>query len=58
MKKWLISAIALVATISQASFAQMPTPEQLAQRSIERRADSRSEAPAVARGTRRREDCD
>jgi hypothetical protein len=38
MKKLLISAIALVATISQASFAQMPTPEQLAQRSIERRA--------------------
>ena len=38
MKKLLISAIALVATISQASFAQTPTPEQLAQRAIERRA--------------------
>ena len=38
MKKLLISAITLVATISQASFAQTPTPEQLAQLAIERRA--------------------
>ena len=38
MKKLLISAIALVAMMSQASFAQTPTPDQLAQRNIERRA--------------------
>jgi hypothetical protein len=38
MKKPLISAVALAAAISQASFAQTPTPDQLAQRSIERRA--------------------
>lgn len=38
MKMLLISAIALVATDSQVSFAQTLTPDQLAQRSIERRA--------------------
>ena len=38
MKKLLISAIALVAMMSQASFAQTPAPDQLAQRTIERRA--------------------
>jgi hypothetical protein len=38
MKKPLISAIALTAAISQASFAQTPTTGQLAERSIERRA--------------------
>ena len=38
MKKLLISAITLVAMMSQASFAQTPTPDQLAQRNIERRA--------------------
>src|SRR5258707_5070190 len=38
MKKLLISAVALAATISQASFAQTLTPDQLAQRNIERRA--------------------
>ena len=38
MKKLLISAIALVAMMSQASLAQTPAPDQLAQRNIERRA--------------------
>jgi hypothetical protein len=38
MKKLLISAVALAAAISQGSFAQTLTPDQLAQRSIERRA--------------------
>jgi hypothetical protein len=38
MKMLLISAIALVATNSQVSFAQTLTPDQLAQRTIERRA--------------------
>jgi hypothetical protein len=38
MKKLLISTIALAAAIPQASFAQTPTLDQLAQRSIERRA--------------------
>jgi hypothetical protein len=38
MKKPLIFAIALAAAISQAAFAQTLTPDQLAQRSIERRA--------------------
>ena len=38
MKKLLISTIVLAAATSQASFAQAPTPDQLAQRSIERRA--------------------
>jgi hypothetical protein len=38
MKMLLISAIALVAATSQACFAQTLTPDQLAQRTIERRA--------------------
>jgi hypothetical protein len=38
MKMLLVSVIALAAAASQASFAQTLTPEQLAQRSIERRA--------------------
>src|ERR1700754_3770879 len=38
MKKFLISTIVLAAATSQASFAQAPTPSQLAQRNIERRA--------------------
>jgi hypothetical protein len=38
MKKPLIFAIALAAATSQAAFAQTLTPDQLAQRSIERRA--------------------
>jgi hypothetical protein len=38
MKKLLISTIAIAAAISQASFAQTPTSDQLAQRNIERRA--------------------
>jgi hypothetical protein len=38
MKKLLIAAIALAAAASQASFAQTFTPDQLAQRTIERRA--------------------
>src|SRR5260370_17583812 len=38
MKKLLISAGALAVAISQASFAQTLTSDQLAQRSIERRA--------------------
>jgi hypothetical protein len=38
MRKLLISAITLVAAISQASLAQTPAPDQLAQRNIERRA--------------------
>src|ERR1700754_1091927 len=38
MKKLPISAIALAAAFSQASFAQSPTLEQLAQRTVERRA--------------------
>jgi hypothetical protein len=38
MKKLLICAIAIVAAFSQASFAQTPTLEQLAQRTVERRA--------------------
>ena len=38
MKKSLISAGALAVAISQASFAQTLTPDQLAQRNIERRA--------------------
>jgi|SRR6267142_1082290 len=38
MKKLLISAGALAVAISQASFAQTLTPDQLAQRNIERRA--------------------
>jgi len=38
MKMLLVSVIALAAAASQASFAQTLTPEQLAQRAIERRA--------------------
>src|ERR1700754_1964988 len=38
MEKFLISTIVLAAATSQASFAQAPTPSQLAQRNIERRA--------------------
>ncbi len=38
MKKQLFFAVMLAATVSQAAFAQMPTPDQLAQRTIERRA--------------------
>src|SRR5580692_9443863 len=38
MKRSLFFAIGLAATVSQASFAQTPTPDQLAQRTIERRA--------------------
>jgi hypothetical protein len=38
MKKFLISTIVLAAATSQPSFAQAPTPSQLAQRNIERRA--------------------
>jgi hypothetical protein len=34
MKKLLISAIAIAAAISQASFAQTLTPDQLAQRGL------------------------
>ena len=38
MKKLLLSTLVLAAAIGQPSFAQKPTPEQLAQRTIERRA--------------------
>jgi hypothetical protein len=38
MKKQLSFAVMLAATVSQAAFAQMLTPDQLAQRTIERRA--------------------
>src|ERR1700709_1130472 len=38
MKTWLILAIPLAAALSQASFAQTLTPDQLADRTIERRA--------------------